>query len=412
MAPAAPNRRAASRSLKLCFISETLHAGVGRHLTDIVCALAERGHEIHLLYSPIRLDLQCLTAIRQQPNVRCEAVPMPREIGLRDVAAFARIRNYVRAAGPFDVIHGHSAKGGGYARLLGLFGHSTVVYTPHAFITQSPALGAARRAAYGAIESGLGQATDRVICLSKIECDHARSLGIAARRLAVIGHGIAAVPTPPRETIRRNLGLEDDQVAIAFVGRMDAQKAPERLVAAAKLFLPQMPKIALMMVGDGPKRPALTVAMQKAGLGERVTWLGAVNARQCMPAFDALAVPSLYEGFAYVLIEALHAGLPIVTTPVGGSHETVEHGANGFIVPHGDDGEMAAAIRRLAEDAPLRRAMGEASRERAQHFSIMGMVDATEQLYQDLIAAKAEPAAAPLPQPPQSAALETDPEAV
>jgi len=106
-----------------------------------------------------------------------------------------------------------------------------------------------------------------------------------------------------------------------------------------------------------------------------------------MPAMDVFVVPSLYEGFAYVLIEALYAGLPIVSTPVGGSHESITTGINGYIVPHGSAEDMANAIRALATDASLRRRMGEASRVRAEHFSIPRMVDSVEDSYFRLVSA-------------------------
>src|SRR5262245_21562262 len=132
-----PVERTADR-LRICFISETLHSGVGRHIADTICALSERGHEIHLLYSPLRLETHFLAAIADRTRAHCEAIPIPRSVGTRDISAFARIRKYIHANGPFDIIHGHSSKGGAYARLLKLFCSGSVFYSPHAFITRSP----------------------------------------------------------------------------------------------------------------------------------------------------------------------------------------------------------------------------------------------------------------------------------
>src|SRR5262245_21887596 len=64
----------AFRPLKICVISETVHAGVGRHIVDSISALALRGHEVHLLYSPIRLDTEFLAALEKLPNVRCASI--------------------------------------------------------------------------------------------------------------------------------------------------------------------------------------------------------------------------------------------------------------------------------------------------------------------------------------------------
>src|SRR3546814_10969388 len=82
--------------------------------------MVERGHEVHLLHSESRADPDLLAEIRGLPGVRCQAFDMRREIGLDDLCVVWSLMRYLRKWGPFDVIHGHSAKGGGYARLLGI----------------------------------------------------------------------------------------------------------------------------------------------------------------------------------------------------------------------------------------------------------------------------------------------------
>src|SRR5262245_7031742 len=77
----AADPRVPSDRLKICFISETLQAGVGRHIVDVAPALSRRGHEVHLIYSPIRADPAFVSAIKTRSNVRCHAVAMPRAIG-------------------------------------------------------------------------------------------------------------------------------------------------------------------------------------------------------------------------------------------------------------------------------------------------------------------------------------------
>lgn len=370
-----------SEPLKICFIAETFHAGVGRHIVDITTGLSERGHEIHLLYSPIRYEQQFLDQLAKLRTVYCKPIPMPRAIGTADLSALAAIRNYRRAKGPFDVIHGHSSKGGGYARLLKLFGGGLVLYSPHAFVTLSPAISRSKRAIYHTLERALAPLTDTLICTSQMEMDHALELGIARHRLALIPNGGAPYAAPSRATVRAELGLSGADVVVGFAGRMEDQKAPERLVAAARKLLPDMPQLKFLMIGDGPKRAALAAAMEREGFGPRMIWPGAVNARRLMPGMDMFVLSSCYEGFAYVLLEALYAGLPIVTTPVGGAMESVVPGVNGAIVPHGDIDAMARAISELAGDGALRAQRAAASLTHAQSFSVPRMVDALEELY-------------------------------
>jgi glycosyltransferase involved in cell wall biosynthesis len=371
--------------LKNCFITETLHAGVGQHIVDSITELSRRGHEIHLIYSPIRCETKFLAKLVSQANVYCVPVPMRREIGLADIAAFAAIKNYVRAKGPFDIIHGHSSKGGGYARLLKLVGARTIAYSPHAFVTLSPVVGQMKRLIYRWLEWSLARITDRIICTSRGELEHARALGIARERLALIPNGSSPKTGPTRSVVRAKLGISSDQIIVGFVGRMEDQKAPQRLIAAVRELLRELPNLKVLMIGDGPKRQFLEAQLERAGLKDRAIWLGAVNARNYMCAMDVFVLPSLYEGFAYVLIEALYAGLPIVSTPVGGSQESVTPGMNGLIVPHDAPEEMRDAIRAVVTDGGLRRRMGEASRTRAEHFSIPRMVDSLEDSYYRLV---------------------------
>jgi len=173
---------------------------------------------------------------------------------------------------------------------------------------------------------------------------------------------------------------------------LEAQKAPHRLIEACIQVLPKLPHLHLLMVGDGPEREKLQTRMRAERLEHRATWLGAVDGVQFMPAMDMLAVSSVYEGFAYVLLEALNAGLPIVTTPVGGVHESVICGKNGIIVAHQPVHPLADALYQLGRDADRRRAMGRASREHATQFSLSRMIDALERLYYRSLKTSVRPA--------------------
>jgi glycosyltransferase involved in cell wall biosynthesis len=387
------------RPLKVCFITEPLHAGVGRFVGDAVAELARRGHEIHVIYSPVRVEPEFLAGLMRLTNVRCRAIPMPRAIRFADIRAFWAVQSYVRANGPFDIVHGCSSKGGGYARLLKLLRPGPVLYSPQAFVTMSPVVRGAKKLFYRVIEKSLALLTDRIVCASGAEAEHAQELGIAPRRLTVIANGTAVSNPPERDSIRAELGIAADHVVAGFVGRMEDQKAPERLIAAALSLLPKIPELRLLMIGDGPKRARLQTALESAGLGSRVLWLGAVDARRYFPAMDIFALTSLYEGFAYVLIEALQAALPIVTTPVGGALEAVIPGVNGIVVPHDAPLVLIEAIRMLAIDGDLRRRMGQESLSTSRRFSAVAMVDAMEALYLTLLptaSANALPAAVSL----------------
>jgi glycosyltransferase involved in cell wall biosynthesis len=389
--------RRETRRLKLCLIAETALTGVGRHVTDVIKAMTARGHEVHLLHSIARCDNTMLRELDRSPGFCRRAFPMLRQPHWSDVAVLIALARYLRTFGPFDVIHGHSSKGGVYARLLSLFLPGACIYTPHALVTMAPHLTGPQRAVYAAIERCLGRVTETVICCSQEEAQHAAGLGIHQERLAVIPHAIAPFDVPAAPDLRPRLGLPTDTVVIGFVGRLDEQKAPRVLVEAARNVLAQGHDVHVVIVGAGPLRAELEALTRAYGIAQRFIWLGDTPSRSWMPGFDILAMPSFYEGFSYVLLEALYAGIPIVCTPVGGVREAgFVDGVHGFIVPAGDPHALADKLCLLTADPGLRQAMGRRARERSACLSLDRMIDQLEATYRRVSRAAAA-SSAPAP---------------
>jgi glycosyltransferase involved in cell wall biosynthesis len=337
---------------------------------------------VHLLHSIARCDETLLGELELSSGFRHQAFPMRRQPHWSDVPVLVALARYIRTFGPFDVIHGHSSKGGGYARLLSVFLPGACVYTPNAFVTLAPHLKRLERAAYAMIERGLSRVTDTVICVSDEEIQHAASLGIGKERLALIPNAIAPFDVPAAPRLQERLGLPADTVIIGFVGRLDEQKAPRVLVKAVANVLARGHDVHVVMIGAGPLRAELDALTNACGIAERFFWLGDTPSRIWMPGFDVLAMPSLYEGFSYVLLEALCAGVPIVCTPVGGVREAgFADGLHGFIVPIGDADALADRLCRLVADPGMRQAMGRRARERSASLSLDKMIDRLEATY-------------------------------
>lgn len=153
------------------------------------------------------------------------------------------------------------------------------------------------------------------------------------------------------------------------VARLAPQKDPATLIEVVRRLVARGVDVRLEVAGDGPERAAMERAAREAGLGERVTLLGAVG-RDALPArfaaADAFLLTSRWEGFPRVLMEAAAAALPVVTTDVGGAEEMVEDGVSGYVCPVGDADALAAGVARLADDRALARRMGDAGRDRAR----------------------------------------------
>lgn len=171
---------------------------------------------------------------------------------------------------------------------------------------------------------------------------------------------------------------------LLFVGRLRYYKGLDVLLQA----LPLVPAARLAVAGDGPMRAVWERLATLLDLGQRVVFLGDV-ADEDLPALyhaaDLFVLPATArsEAFGTVLIEAMAAGLPLVTTDVGtGTSWVNRHGETGLVVPPRDPSALAAAINRLLQSPDLRRAMGRTGQQRAlAEFDVERMVDRVLEVY-------------------------------
>jgi glycosyltransferase involved in cell wall biosynthesis len=183
-----------------------------------------------------------------------------------------------------------------------------------------------------------------------------------------------------------------------FVGRLHRQKdVPALIEAVAKM---RTTGASLVVVGDGPERATVEAAVARHGLGARVHVTGFRPHRE-VPAFlahaDVFAMPSVYEELGSALVEAMHAGLPIVASDTGGIPDAV--GPAAVLVPPGDPGALAGALDRLLADAEERARLSALARERAARFDWERLADEVLGAYGTALgAAPAAPrVAAPVP---------------
>lgn len=373
---------------------ETSGGGSGRHVLDLAGQYSHRGHRVHIAFSGRRMEGWFRDELNTLSDVAHVQIDMRRAPHAKDVAALYRLRHYLKHAGPFDVIHGHSSKGGALARLAGLGLGGVRVYTPHAFRTLDPQLSRPARYLYGSIERGLARLSHGIINVSEEERAHAQQQGFPQDKLFVVDNGLALKAQPEsRQQTRARLGLTSDIFCIGFVGRLVAQKAPERLIEAFALLHARFPKTRLVMLGDGPLTEPLHAQAERAGVAQAIVWQTHGSGFKLMPAFDVFVMPSLYEAFPYVIIEAAAAGLPLVATPVGGTRALIRPGENGAIVPHDQPQALADSLATLIEQPELRRRMGDKSREIAGAFTVTAMADATLRVYAQLAEQHARPPA-------------------
>jgi glycosyltransferase involved in cell wall biosynthesis len=370
-----------SRRLRVLMIVESSAGGTGRHVLDLCDGLIAAGCDVHLVHSCRRIDQMFIDRLAAVDGLRCLSLPIRTSPHPADIGVLRAIRRYARQHGPFDIVHGHSSKGGALARLAALGTPAAAFYTLHGLIMMDDGLSRVKRAFYLAIELGLSLRTKRIIAVSPEEARAAVRMGLGRSRVMTIPNGIDELELTPRGIARRMMRVDDGDVVIGFVGRLVEQKSPHVLIEAFARAAGRSPRARLVIVGAGPLESSLRQLAFNMGVVDRIRWMGEVDARSLFAGFDLFAISSRKEGLPYVVLEAMSAGLAVVATKSSGVEILIEPDVNGSVVPTDDPAAMGEALSRLAADAALRARFGRASRARIKSFSVDAMVRGTLEAY-------------------------------
>lgn len=208
----------------------------------------------------------------------------------------------------------------------------------------------------------------------------------------VLYHGFddaATVVRDPttRKAARRQLGLADEDVVVGTVGNLRRSKDHANLLAAVSQLRNLEPDLPLrvLLVGEGPLRRALEEQIQSLALTDVARLLGSrLDVRQLLPAFDAYAISSMEEGLPLALLEALAAGLPVVTTTAGGILEVVDEDT-AEIVPIANARALCDGLRRVLTDQSRAQRLATGGPLLAAGFSTCAAVRRLEAVYEELV---------------------------
>jgi glycosyltransferase involved in cell wall biosynthesis len=221
--------------------------------------------------------------------------------------------------------------------------------------------------------------------------------GFPAERVGVIYNGVDLERfrnrVHRRESIRQELGLDPADLVILQVARLNYLKDHLTAVRAMERVVAQSPRARLLLIGDGEERERIEQEIARRRVSDNVRLLGQrVDVSRLLPAADLFLLTSISEGIPLTLIEAMAAGLPVVSTRVGGVGEVVEDGETGLLVPAGHDKGIAEALARLAGDLAGRQAMGARGRLRADRlFAERSMHDQYRRLYRETLPVQEAP---------------------
>lgn len=307
----------------------------------------------------------------------------------RTLLAVCRLARRSRAR----LIHSHG-KGAGLhgrlaARLLGI----PALHTLHGIHYENYSPG--RRRLYLGLERWLGRLTHTTISLSSAQEAEGIALGLYPRsRSAVVPNGIDVGELDARVVAgavpRDSQGLGPEDAVVGSVARFDPVKRLDVLLEAARSLKERIPRLRLVLVGDGAEGPRLRRLARKLGLENMAIFLGFVeDAPRLYPAWDLYVSAARREGLPLAVLEAMASRLPIVATDVAGHREVVVHGTTGILVPPEDPASLADAVAALLLDGSRRQRLGLAGRARVlQHFALGPMVRRIEELYHAAVAVR------------------------
>lgn len=293
----------------------------------------------------------------------------------RDLRAIRQVRRAIEEFHP-DVVHAHCSKAGLVGRLAAWMCRVPSVYTAHGWRFAPGVAWAERLVAWPAEWFGarLGR---HVITVSSCDLRLAARYRIArADQVTLIYNGISNSARPVRNASR-------NEIKIVMVARFAPPK-DQLLLMQALQRLPH--QVRLMLVGDGPTLIDMQKQAAVLGVAERVAFLGSrTDVAEILAESDLFVLASNSEGLPISIIEALRAGLPVVTTDVGGVRDSVMDSMNGWVVPRGDVSALREAIGRLASSPSMRISMGDAGRRIYEgKFTAEEMVRRTCEIYSAL----------------------------
>jgi glycosyltransferase involved in cell wall biosynthesis len=190
--------------------------------------------------------------------------------------------------------------------------------------------------------------------------------------------------------VRAELGISAAAPVVTTIGRLNAQKGHETLIAAAGTVISRLPGTRFLIAGDGDLLDSLKAQATTLGVMEAMVFAGhRTDVPALLAATDVLCISSNYEGTPLVLFEAMAAGKAIVSTAVDGCREVIQDKRTGLLVPPKDPAKLGEALARVLEDPALRTRLEKATQVASKRYDISECMRAMQQIYDDLLSGRA-----------------------
>ncbi|RWB70185.1 MAG: glycosyltransferase family 1 protein [Mesorhizobium sp.] len=347
-----------------CFRSPV--GGIFRHVRDLTEAQVAAGHAVGIVCDSTTggdYEERLFEAMKDSLALGIHRTPMQRHVGPGDLASAWRTYRIIQELRP-DVLHGHGAKGGAYARLFGSLlrvSRSRVarLYSPHGGSLHYDETTATGKLFFG-LERFMARFTDCLLFVSDYERKtYRRKVGEPPIPNRLVYNGLRAAEF---ESVATAAGAAD----FLYIGMMRDLKGPDIFIDALTLAGSELERpLSAVMVGDGDDLPRYHAQVERLGLKNRVRFLPPMPAREAFALAELVVVPSRAEAMPYIVLEALAAGMPMIATAVGGIPEIFGEGSPALIRP--DPVELAGKIGMAIKDMEAyRKAMPQADELKAR----------------------------------------------
>lgn len=339
--------------------------GLGRHVHALATSLAAGGHEVtvvtrHADGAPLTEVAEGVRIVRAPEDPPAFPLQTPSLLAWTMAFNHTLTRAALRAAatGEYDVIHAHDW----------LVTHTAVTLKEHLnlpLVATIHATEAGRHQGWlpgemnkciHTVEWWLGREAAKVlVCSSYMKWEVSRLLELPSQSVDVIPNGVDGKiwRAPARAVVAARSQFAGDGPLVGYAGRLVYEKGVQHLVGAVPRLRQRHPDLRVVIAGDGPYRAELQEEAHRLGVGNTVRFPGFLGVSQLPAMFaatNATVVPSMYEPFGMVALEAAAAGAPLAVANTGGLAEIVEPGVTGVTFPHSDPDALAEAVGSLLSD--------------------------------------------------------------
>jgi len=367
--------------------------------------LQQMGYEVHYAANFDTVVYGKDNSRLEGTGVVCHHIPFCRSpFSPKVISSYRQLRQLIQTGG-FDLIHCHMPMTGVVTRLAAQSVRRKsnrcvpVLYTAHGFHFYHGA--PFKNWIYYVPERWLARYTDCLITMNEEDFKRACTFPVRGKAEKIPGAGIDLSEEcarcirngsdgarngghmETRQAIRSKLGVSETDYLLISVGELTARKNHKQILNMLGEWSDNTLKYVIC--GTGPLQEELEAFVSEKRLGNRVIFAGyCKNVGEMLDAADCFVFPSLQEGLPMAVMEAMHAGLPIVAKKIRGNVDLIIDGKGGILVQNGDVTEYRDAIRKLRGEKELSIKMGEWNQERIRDFSAEKVVNKMEEIYKNV----------------------------